>query len=144
MLYDQTVTERVTKRQQSGACLHCHASTTVAYRKKGLEAMGLPADDEALAADFNMDAVVRGFTEVSQMPYHDVLALVQAAPDGTPNDAPPPPAEDGSTTDPQVGGAHPVSCIDCHDPETMGLRITRPGFMQGIADLEALVGGTIQ
>jgi len=137
MLYDQTVTERVTKRQQSGACLHCHASTTVAYRKKGLEAMGLPADDEALAADFNMDAVVRGFTEVSQMPYHDVLALVQAAPDGTPNDAPPPPAEDGSTTDPQVGGAHPVSCIDCHDPANMALRITRPGFMQGIADLAA-------
>ena len=27
---------------------------------------------------------------------------------------------------------HPVSCIDCHDPKTMALRITRPAFMEGI------------
>ena len=27
---------------------------------------------------------------------------------------------------------HPVTCIDCHDPETMQLRVTRPGFMEGI------------
>lgn len=27
---------------------------------------------------------------------------------------------------------HPVSCIDCHDHETMQLRITRPAFMTGI------------
>src|SRR5690606_17767411 len=46
MLYDQVVTERVNKRPQAGACLHCHASTTVLYRKVGLEAMGLPADEQ--------------------------------------------------------------------------------------------------
>jgi nitrite reductase (cytochrome c-552) len=28
---------------------------------------------------------------------------------------------------------HPVACIDCHDPETMQLRITRPAFIEGIA-----------
>lgn len=27
---------------------------------------------------------------------------------------------------------HPVACIDCHDPKTMELRVTRPGFMNGI------------
>src|SRR3712207_5037993 len=27
---------------------------------------------------------------------------------------------------------HPVACIDCHDPGTMQLRVTRPGFMEGI------------
>jgi nitrite reductase (cytochrome c-552) len=27
---------------------------------------------------------------------------------------------------------HPVSCIDCHDPKTMQLRVTRPAFMEGI------------
>jgi len=27
---------------------------------------------------------------------------------------------------------HPVSCIDCHDPDTMNLRITRPAFIEGI------------
>ena len=27
---------------------------------------------------------------------------------------------------------HPISCVDCHDPETMELRVTRPGFMNAI------------
>jgi nitrite reductase (cytochrome c-552) len=31
-----------------------------------------------------------------------------------------------------LGHAHPVSCVDCHDPETMWLRVTRPGFIEGI------------
>jgi nitrite reductase (cytochrome c-552) len=34
-----------------------------------------------------------------------------------------------------VGGAHPVSCVDCHDPKTMKLRVTRPGFIDGIQQL---------
>ena len=85
MLYDQGVTERVTKKPQSGACLHCHASTGVMYRKVGLEALGRPADEAALAASFDMPAVIRGFQEVSTRPYHEVLALLQEAPDGTPD-----------------------------------------------------------
>ncbi len=36
-----------------------------------------------------------------------------------------------------VAGAHPVSCVDCHDPESMALRVTRPGFLTGIASLAA-------
>jgi len=32
---------------------------------------------------------------------------------------------------------HPISCIDCHDPATMALRITRPGFLEGIRALKA-------
>jgi nitrite reductase (cytochrome c-552) len=35
---------------------------------------------------------------------------------------------------------HPVACIDCHDPETMQLRITRPGFMEGMRVLKASEG----
>jgi nitrite reductase (cytochrome c-552) len=31
--------------------------------------------------------------------------------------------------------SHPVSCIDCHDPQTMQLRVTRPGFINGIKEL---------
>jgi nitrite reductase (cytochrome c-552) len=146
MLYDQVVTERVNQRQQAGACLHCHASMTVLYRKTGLEAMGLPADDEALAADFNQEAVVKGFEILSREPYHKVLGMLAEMPDGTPE-----PSEKPFES-PPVGGfsgkeipeghialddVHPVSCIDCHDPETMALRITRPGFLQGIADLAA-------
>jgi nitrite reductase (cytochrome c-552) len=28
--------------------------------------------------------------------------------------------------------SHPVSCIDCHDPQSMQLRVTRPGFLNGV------------
>ena len=28
--------------------------------------------------------------------------------------------------------AHPVTCLDCHDPKSMALRVTRPGFLAGI------------
>ncbi|MBL7076733.1 MAG: ammonia-forming cytochrome c nitrite reductase subunit c552 [Kiritimatiellae bacterium] len=36
-----------------------------------------------------------------------------------------------------MGHAHPVSCVDCHDPESMQVRVTRPGFIRGIQDLAA-------
>jgi nitrite reductase (cytochrome c-552) len=36
-----------------------------------------------------------------------------------------------------TGHAHPVSCVDCHDPATMALRVTRPGFIKGIQALAA-------
>jgi nitrite reductase (cytochrome c-552) len=35
---------------------------------------------------------------------------------------------------------HPVSCIDCHDPATMQLRVTRPGFLEGIKLVKAKAG----
>lgn len=35
---------------------------------------------------------------------------------------------------------HPVACIDCHEPNTMQLRITRPGFLEGIRALKASQG----
>jgi nitrite reductase (cytochrome c-552) len=35
---------------------------------------------------------------------------------------------------------HPVACIDCHDPKTMQLRITRPAFLEGIRAFKASQG----
>ena len=35
---------------------------------------------------------------------------------------------------------HPVACIDCHAPDTMQLRITGPGFIEGIAALKTSQG----
>lgn len=150
MLYDQGVTERITKKPQAGACLHCHASTTVLYRKVGREALGQPTDDASLAEGFDMPAVQRGFEELSRKPYFEVFQLLASMPDGFPEaDGPvfPMPPSGGFTGEiageklpqdhPEVGNAHPVTCIDCHDPETMGIRVTRPGFMQGMADLAA-------
>jgi len=32
---------------------------------------------------------------------------------------------------------YPIGCIDCHDPRTMALRVTRPGFLEGIRALKA-------
>lgn len=31
--------------------------------------------------------------------------------------------------------SHPVTCVDCHDPGTMQLRVTRPGFLNAIQKL---------
>lgn len=39
-----------------------------------------------------------------------------------------------------AGVKHPVGCIDCHDPSTMALRITRPAFLEGIRNLKTSKG----
>lgn len=54
----------------------------------------------------------KGFVELGKIPYKDIVHSVK----------------------------HPVSCIDCHDPSTMSLRITRPAFMEGIKAVKALEG----
>ncbi|HEX6961483.1 MAG TPA: ammonia-forming cytochrome c nitrite reductase subunit c552, partial [Lacipirellula sp.] len=168
MLFDQEVTERVTKRPQSGACLHCHASIAPMYRRLGLEAQGKPADAEALAAEFNWPAVMEGFKLAAAMDYAAARAELMKTPDGTPDENEPlfpggssmqieTPANAESKGEPKenkdqaeeepaadeqpkgdvhnVGEAHPVGCLDCHDPETMQVRVTRPGFVLGIAAL---------
>jgi nitrite reductase (cytochrome c-552) len=66
--------------------------------------------------------VMKGFEEVCKMKYADAHDLVKKVGSATP---------DGKT----VEGAHPVSCVDCHDPANMNLRVTRPGFIRGIAAL---------
>ncbi|MEX2219362.1 MAG: ammonia-forming cytochrome c nitrite reductase subunit c552 [Phycisphaerales bacterium] len=101
MLADQRETERVLRRAQPGACLHCHASVLKAYRDKGVEA-GI-APDEAHRGD----AIMKGFEVVCAMPYGEATKLVE----------------------------HPVACIDCHAPDTLQLRVTRPGFINGIRAL---------
>jgi nitrite reductase (cytochrome c-552) len=120
MLSDQLATRRITERPQPGACLHCHASAIPTYRRLGLEALNLPADAQALAQEFNWPAVQKGFELTCAMSYPDAHAELLKTPDGTDK--------------PQ---AHPVSCVDCHDPETMKSRVSRPGFVRGIAALAA-------
>jgi nitrite reductase (cytochrome c-552) len=157
MLYDQEVTERVTKRPQSGACLHCHASVIPTYRRLGMEALGQKPDGAALSADFNWPAVLEGFRAASKLDYAAAHVELFKTPDGTPGENPPlfpggaeevqTPAKpsDGAPAEKkepkpdarQIGDAHPVSCIDCHDPKTMQVRVTRPGFVFGIAALAA-------
>jgi nitrite reductase (cytochrome c-552) len=56
--------------------------------------------------------LTKGFEAINQMLYQEARALVD----------------------------HPVSCIDCHDSSTMQLRVTRPGFMEGMRALKASQG----
>jgi nitrite reductase (cytochrome c-552) len=35
---------------------------------------------------------------------------------------------------------HSIACADCHDPKTMALRVTRPGFLNGIKALKTKEG----
>jgi nitrite reductase (cytochrome c-552) len=53
------------------------------------------------------EAIQRGFELVNTIPYTEATTLVE----------------------------HPVSCVDCHNPENMNLRVTRPGFIEGINNL---------
>ncbi len=103
-LSDQRETRRVTEKEQPGACLHCHAATTLAYYEAGVAAGAEPADDAGLLDPARWAAVVKGFETVNALPYGEATELVE----------------------------HPVTCIDCHDPATAELRITRPAFMTGI------------
>ncbi|HET7746997.1 MAG TPA: ammonia-forming cytochrome c nitrite reductase subunit c552 [Vicinamibacteria bacterium] len=56
--------------------------------------------------------LVKGFEAMNAMPYEEARKLV----------------------------THPVACIDCHDPSTMALRVTRPGFLEGIRALKTAQG----
>ena len=56
--------------------------------------------------------IVKGFEQMNQMPYFEARKLV----------------------------SHPVACIDCHDSQTMALRVTRPAFIDGIRAVSASQG----
>jgi nitrite reductase (cytochrome c-552) len=56
--------------------------------------------------------LIKGFEKLNQMPFFEARKLV----------------------------AHPVACIDCHDASTMQLRVTRPGFIEGIRAAKASQG----
>lgn len=107
MLDDQRKTKRVTERKQPGACLHCHASNTVAFREVGLQGGAPGTLDEAFSSPNAQAQLMAGFEAVCKMPYAEATKLVK----------------------------HPVACIDCHDPKNMALRVTKPGFIRGIVAL---------
>lgn len=56
--------------------------------------------------------LIAGFEAMNKMPYKEARPLVE----------------------------HPVTCIDCHDPSNMKLRVTRPGFIEGMREYKAAQG----
>ena len=113
MLSDQEMTRRVTEKPQPGSCLHCHSSVIPTYRRLG-------------GGD-----LFKGFEALGRMSYADARAEVVKT--GSSN----PVVKQKETAFEHVGGAHPIGCIDCHSPDTMELRVTRPGFIRGIQALAA-------
>jgi nitrite reductase (cytochrome c-552) len=115
MLFDQENTKRniPAEAKQSGNCLHCHASIMPLYEKLGKEAA--PQASKA-------DQIQAGLVKVSELGYWDAHKALE-----------------------QLGGGkvHPVACLDCHDPQSMELRVTRPGFIAGIQKLAASDGDAI-
>ena len=57
--------------------------------------------------DHRWEAVAKGFRLVNKLSYTDATKLV----------------------------THPVSCVDCHNPSDMQIRVTRPAFINGIQAL---------
>jgi nitrite reductase (cytochrome c-552) len=53
--------------------------------------------------------LIKGFEALNQMPFPQARKLV----------------------------THPVACIDCHAPDTLQLRVTRPGFLEGYRAFKA-------
>ena len=111
MLADQVMTKRVTERPQPGSCLHCHASIIPTYRRLG--------DGD----------VMNGFEKLGKSSYADAHAEIVKT--GSSN----PVAGGGEPKFAHADGAHPLGCVDCHDPKSMALRVTRPGFIRGIQAL---------
>ena len=105
MLDDQRTTKRVTQKPQPGSCLHCHAANTLAYRKIGLE-NGAPGTlDDPLISATGYAQLQTGFEKISALSYSNATQLVE----------------------------HPVACVDCHDPDSLQLRVTRPASSTGSA-----------
>jgi nitrite reductase (cytochrome c-552) len=113
MLSDQETTKRVTERPQPGSCLHCHASVIPTYRRVG-------------GGD-----LFKGFEALGKLSYADAHAEVVKTGSANPVAGAPP------THFEHVDGIHPLGCVDCHDPKSMELRVTRPGFLRGIQALAA-------
>ncbi|HSE95372.1 MAG TPA: ammonia-forming cytochrome c nitrite reductase subunit c552, partial [Methylomirabilota bacterium] len=64
--------------------------------------------------------VQKGFEQVSPMPYDEARNMKD------------------DKGQPLV--QHSLACVDCHDPQTMAVRVTRPGFLAGIKALKAKQG----
>jgi nitrite reductase (cytochrome c-552) len=110
MLTDQRDTKRVQMPfRQTGSCLQCHASNAMAYRRVGLENGAPGALEDALIGPNGYAQLQLGFEKVGALPYDQATKLV----------------------------LYPLACIDCHDPQSMQLRVTRPGFLNGIRALAA-------
>jgi nitrite reductase (cytochrome c-552) len=106
MLQDQELTKRNVPTEGKQSGNCLHCHASIMPLYKKLGREALPHGSQE-------EQVQRGLERVSEMSYWDThKALAET-----------------------TKGVHPVSCVDCHDPKTMELRVTRPGFIAGIQKL---------
>jgi nitrite reductase (cytochrome c-552) len=109
MLDDQRTTSASPSARRAARACTATRRTRSAYREAG-PTRGAPRcthGDAFASVTGRRSSSLKGFEDVCKLPYAEATALV----------------------------AHPVACIDCHAPENMSLRVTKPGFLRGIEAL---------
>lgn len=108
MLSDQEVTKRNVPDQKKQSGNCLHCHSSVMPLYRHLGRKALPSGTPE-------DQILAGLEKVGAMEYWDAHRLL------------------GEIT----GTARPLSCVDCHDPSTMVLRVTRPAFLVAMRGLAA-------
>ncbi len=108
MLQDQEITKRNVPSEAKQSGNCLHCHGSIMPLYRKLGREALPQAGDA-------EQVQKGLQLVSDMNYWDAHKQLEQT----------------------TGRAHPVSCVDCHDPKNMELRVTRPAFMTGIQKLAA-------
>jgi nitrite reductase (cytochrome c-552) len=108
MLQDQEGTKRNVPAEGKQSGNCLHCHASIMPLYRKLGRLALPAGSDA-------EQVAKGLQALSEKSYWDAHQLLEQT----------------------TNGAHPVSCVDCHDPKTMELRVTRPAFIAAIQKLAA-------
>ena len=97
---------------------HAYTLTDQRFSRRVLEksqpgaCLNCHASTVSIFADLGSGDPEAGFAALNKMPYSEAAQLAQ----------------------------HPVACIDCHEPTTMKLRVTRPALVEGLKNLKASQG----
>ncbi|NMB74718.1 MAG: ammonia-forming cytochrome c nitrite reductase subunit c552 [Myxococcales bacterium] len=108
MLKDQEVTRRNVPEENKQSGNCLHCHASVMPLYRSLGREALPQGSQ-------QEQIFAGLEKVGAMNYWDAHRLLSQT----------------------SGGAHPLSCVDCHDPDSMELRVTRPAFIRAVGDLAA-------
>ena len=107
-LQDQENTKRNVQAEGKQSGNCLHCHASIMPLYRALGKEALPRATEA-------EQLQAGLAKVGEMGYWDAHKMLQGI----------------------TGKVHPVSCVDCHDPKSMAIRVTRPGFITGIQKLAA-------
>ena len=105
MLTDQDETLRVTARTETGELRFKQPGACLHCHSSNGKAYRDEGRKAGIPDEKPREQLMKGFEIVCAMPIQEGRKLV----------------------------THPVTCVDCHEPKSMQLRVSRPGFFNGIA-----------